>query len=115
MKEADMATERRREPTTHRLKSWPESFRAILAGRKRFEIRRDDRNFQPGDIVELLQWDPVPDDDETPRGFTGERAMFFVGYVERSPAIPAGWCGFELITAREINRVALAMSSGVVL
>lgn len=107
-----MATRRRAEhqSTTHRLKCWPESFSAIAAGRKRFEIRRDDRNFQPGDVLELLEFDPLPGGDEsTPHGFTGNRAMFFVGYVERSAAIPAGWCGLQLVSAAEINRVSLAM------
>lgn len=107
-----MATENK-EPTTHKLKSWPESFRAAASGRKRFEVRRDDRNFRPGDIVELLEWDPFDDDGDAPsiqsRGFTGRTARFFVGYVERSAALPPGWCGFQLVTGDDINRVALAM------
>lgn len=97
-----MAT-RRREATTHKIKSWPESFRATVSGRKRFEIRKDDRNYQAGDIVELLEFEP------TEVGFTGRSARFFVGYVERSGALPNGWVGFELITGDEINRISQAL------
>ena len=112
-----MATtdEGRREPHTHNLKCWPESFRAIVSGRKRFEIRKDDRSprFAPGDIVKLHEFDPFDDDGDVPsmqaRGFTGRVVMMFVGYVSRSAALPDGWCGFELVSSEDLNRVALAM------
>lgn len=42
----------------HRLKTWPEPFRAVLDGRKLFEVRRDDRGFEVGDVLRLLEWDP---------------------------------------------------------
>jgi len=41
----------------HRLKTWPEFFQAILTGTKRFELRRDDRNVQIGDVLELEEFD----------------------------------------------------------
>lgn len=37
----------------HILKCWPEYFDAIKAGIKPFEVRRDDRGFQRGDILIL--------------------------------------------------------------
>ncbi len=37
----------------HELKTWPQYFDVILSGEKTFEVRRDDRGFQRGDIVEL--------------------------------------------------------------
>jgi hypothetical protein len=45
--------------TTHRLKCWPYYFSQILAGFKTSEIRKDDRNFAAGDILELREWDPI--------------------------------------------------------
>ena len=97
--------------TTHALKSWPENFRAVLSGRKRFEIRKDDRPnpFQPGDVVLLREFDPEGAAGVDGGGYTGRRAMFFIGYVERSAALPDGWCGFELVSSEDLNRVALAM------
>jgi hypothetical protein len=42
----------------HILKCWPEYFEAIGQGRKTFEVREDDRNFQEGDSLELREWNP---------------------------------------------------------
>lgn len=40
---------------THRLKTWPQYWDAVHSGDKTFEVRRDDRGFQKGDIVELVR------------------------------------------------------------
>lgn len=42
----------------HLLKTWPEYFKEVVAGKKTFEVRKDDRNFQVGDTLELLEFDP---------------------------------------------------------
>jgi len=39
----------------HTLKVWPEYWDALMTGVKRFEVRRDDRGFQRGDILRLLR------------------------------------------------------------
>lgn len=51
--------------TTHELKTWPEFYQALLEGRKRHEVRVDDRGFQVGDRLRLIEWDP---ELETPTG-----------------------------------------------
>lgn len=40
----------------HVLKCWPNYFDAVERGEKTFEVRKDDRGFQKGDIVRLQKW-----------------------------------------------------------
>lgn len=41
--------------TEHELKCWPVYFDAIRRGEKNFEVRRDDRGFQKGDVLKLCR------------------------------------------------------------
>lgn len=62
----------------HELKTWPEYFEAIIRRTKTFEIRKDDRGYQAGDFLELLEYDP-----ET-KEYTGREAEAFVAYIMKS-------------------------------
>lgn len=42
---------------THELKTWPSAFAAAVSGAKRYEIRKDDRNFASGDYLFLKEFD----------------------------------------------------------
>jgi hypothetical protein len=42
---------------SHHLKSWPRFFRAIVAGERTHELRRNDRDFRVGDSLLLHEWD----------------------------------------------------------
>lgn len=44
--------------TVHVLKTWPIYFRALQQSRKRFEIRKNDRDFKVGDFLVLKEFDP---------------------------------------------------------
>jgi hypothetical protein len=45
-------------PFVHELKCWPEFFDAVARGDKTFEIRKNDRGFQRGDVLWLRKFDP---------------------------------------------------------
>jgi hypothetical protein len=45
----------------HELKTWPTYFAAVRSGQKRFEIRKNDREFAVGDVLALREFDPEQD------------------------------------------------------
>ncbi len=59
----------------HELKTWPKYFAAVRSGQKRFEIRRNDREFKVGDILVLREFDP---ESETYTGQAEERQVTFL-------------------------------------
>jgi Domain of unknown function (DUF3850) len=62
--------------TLHRLKCWPQSFAPLLANTKTFDLRRNDRDYQVGDVLLLQEWD-------RDRGYSGREVKRRVGYVLR--------------------------------
>ena len=46
------------EKKTHTLKTWPEFFEHLLFERKTFEVRKNDRGFEPGDDLVLREFSP---------------------------------------------------------
>lgn len=68
----------------HELKIWPKYYCRVADGSKTFEVRENDRGFQPGDIVILREFDPEPINPTSisPKGYTGSPDLKFkVGYV----------------------------------
>ena len=48
----------RRPMKVHKLKIWPEFFRRILLGHKKFEVRKNDRDYKKGDVLHLYEYNP---------------------------------------------------------
>lgn len=68
----------------HELKTWPKHFLHVYAGTKRFELRRDDRGFQVGDLLHLREWEPSLMYGATHQGeYTGKSCMAKVLYILR--------------------------------
>lgn len=68
----------------HELKIWPQYYCRVADGTKTFEVRENDRGFQPGDEVMLREWDPTIREEyegDAPRGYTGNNLWFCIGYV----------------------------------
>jgi len=70
----------------HMLKTWPVPFEALRARVKRFEFRKDDRDYEVGDTLWLSEFDP-----ET-GSITGENEVVLVTYLLREGfGIPPGY------------------------
>lgn len=60
---------------THELKCYPEYYDEVAAGRKPFEVRKNDRDYQVGDALILRRYDPGTQE------YTGESLTRTVTYV----------------------------------
>lgn len=90
----------------HRIKSWPDSFRAIVSGEKPFDVRRFDRDYKVGDYVQIHQFDPTNDvfmGESVYRRIShmelvGERLTFVVlGYEPKAPSNPEAEGPIEIV------------------
>ena len=70
----------------HQLKTWEPYFSAVIDGSKPFEVRRDDRGFQRGDHVRLVET-AQQDGEWLP---TGRAAQYMITYV-----LPGGQFGIK--------------------
>ena len=81
----------------HELKILPEYFNAVICGEKTFEIRKNDRNFQRGDVVCLMEYDGLYN------AFTGRQLLIEITYVlngdEKTEkyGLKKGFCVFSFI------------------
>ncbi len=78
-----------RTPTEHELKVWPEFYAALASGEKTFELRRDDRGFNVGDVLYLREWRRLRIVDGQALGEYTGRAM------QRSITYILSGCGLE--------------------
>lgn len=63
---------------THELKSWSAEFQRMKKGEKCYELRKNDRNFQVGDELILLEF------DYTTQNFTGDKLKATVKSIMES-------------------------------
>lgn len=63
----------------HELKIYQEYFEAVKDGRKKFEIRKNDRDYKVGDILVLLEYDKYYE------AFTGEKITVEISYMPDFP------------------------------
>jgi ASC-1-like (ASCH) protein len=41
---------------THKLKILPEYYEQVLSGEKKFELRKNDRDYKTGDMLRIREW-----------------------------------------------------------
>lgn len=87
----------------HYLKTWPVFFDAVKGGKKTFEIRKDDREFDVGDILILQYWDPIiaAKDDNPSSGYNGKEIRGEVTYLLLSSdcssiGLEPGFCAMQV-------------------
>ena len=93
--------------TIHELKILPEYYDAVRCGDKRFEIRKNDRDYHTGDILRLKEWDGEK--------YTGEELDALVRYVlyDWTGGLQDGYCIMSIDTMmHNIPRVT-ATDNGV--
>ena len=93
----------------HELKTWPNQFRAILDGRKCFEVRHNDRDFDVGDTLLLKEYDPSPYSSEKylgVRGYTRRELRVRVTYMLHGGqfGLPANMCVMSIEKARSTDK-----------
>ena len=79
----------------HIIKCWSPYFDDVVAGKKKFEARLNDRNYQEGDSIVMRHYDPQA------KVYSGREWIGTIGYVLRgapccNPAF-SEYCIFELI------------------
>lgn len=72
----------------HEVKTWPEFFDDLERGLKLFEVRRNDRNYQPGQYLHHREYDPFRS------AYTGRQLWQKITYILHGPqfGIEAGYC-----------------------
>lgn len=75
----------------HDLKIKRQYYRAVWSGEKRFEIRKNDREFRVGDTVRLREIDVDGD-------YTGAELTATITYIFNGPGygVEAGYCVFGI-------------------
>lgn len=82
----------------HELKTWPQYFAAIVAGRKNFEVRKDDRGFEVGDELVLQEWCPLMGN------YTGREEIRFVRFILRDfDGLRPGYVAMDLQSEEKVN------------
>lgn len=85
----------------HVLKCWPDFFSDVQDGSKTFEFRKDDRDFQIGDLLDLHEFDP-----ETQKK-SGRSQLVLVTYVCREPPLPNGFCIMGIEREKQERKVSV--------
>lgn len=80
----------------HELKIYPQYFKEILNGNKKFEIRKNDRYFKVGDKVLLREWDNIK--------YSGRTIYAEITYIlaEGFIGLAEGYIAFSFVIKEQI-------------
>jgi len=77
----------------HEIKIWPPFFVAVSKGEKTFEIRKNDRDYKPGDVIFMREFSPKDN------RYTGRLLSAEIGFVYSGKdfGVKEGYCVFSLL------------------
>ena len=78
----------------YELKAWPEFFEPVLSGAKTFELRKDDRGFNEGDVLLLREF------IVSEQRYTGRECRRMIVYklpFGQVPGLKKGFCILSLV------------------
>ena len=92
---------------THKLKIAPEPLHAVIKGLKPFEYRKNDRDFQVGDMVILAEWEKG--------AFTGFEVCQIITYILHGGqyGIPENYCMFSFEVRPPVLKPMVTRDYGV--
>lgn len=70
----------------HSLKTAPKFFDAVEDGIKNFEVRKNDRDYKVGDVLELYKYPDANDTD-----FIKRRITYIITHEDFPEGVPAGY------------------------
>jgi hypothetical protein len=82
---------------SHELKTWPDPFLELKSGKKHHEFRKDDRDFQAGDVLILREYTPPPAAGLAGL-YTGRMVARRITSITRGPdfGVPEGYAAMSL-------------------
>lgn len=91
------------EPKIHELKIIPPYFSAVVAGIKRFELRKNDRDFKVGDTLRLCEYEPAEG------RYTGNTVEVLVTYILQGGSnLASGMCVMSIENPALTAKLAVA-------
>ncbi len=90
----------------HELKILPIYFEEVIKGNKTFEIRKDDRDFNVGDILLLKEYDPDEiyfDIDDKETHFSGKKILRKISYILKDIPSLGLKQGYVLLAVKELD------------
>ena len=82
----------------HNLKTWPAQFHDVKYGLKRFEIRKNDRDYQVGNLLLLQELNPDT------RIYSGDECLVVVDYVMTEFPCHAVLDGFAVMSIGKVGK-----------
>jgi hypothetical protein len=79
----------------HELRTWPGYFEGLVTGKKTWEIRRDDRHFEVGDLLYLSEYDPEKNE------YTGRMELRKVTMISKNlPWVQDGYVVMSIVPGK---------------